>query len=113
MQFKEGLNEKMIYYGTIRKCEVKKEKFLTFVELDDEPNILYLNSQQISMRVGSPFHHFCDGMKLIEENGELDFDILIDVSVIVKFKKGRDGNMYISMLDKVESDENEEVESDE
>lgn len=110
LKSQEALKENQVYEGTIRRYKIQGNRFLTFVELDEESGILYLNSQQISQRKDSPFFYFCTGMKLLGNDGKIDFDILIDVPVIVEFKKGRDGTMFISMMDLAEYDDEEDAE---
>lgn len=110
LKFLSPLREGRTYQGIIRKYDIKDDKFQIFVEIENEPNNLYLNSQRMSMRSGSPFYLFCRRMGVID-NG-LDLDYLIDLLVEVTFKKGEDGNMYISNIcvAEVEEEEDDSVE---
>lgn len=108
LRFREALNQEKFYEGVIRKYQRNEDRLLVFVELNEEPDTLYINSQVVVMRKKSTFYKFCKEMDLLDENVCLDLDRLIDVPVIVKFKPAKDGTMFISMLDKVEHDDEED-----
>lgn len=111
LKFLSPLREGRIYEGTIRKYEIKNGTIRIFVELEDEPNNLYMNSQQMSMRTGSSFYLFCKSMGVLDNNHDLDY--LIDLPVRLQFKRGNDKNMYISDMCVQEEEEDEENEDEE
>lgn len=110
VKFLAPLKEGRLYPGIIRDYQVKDGKLKIFVEIEDEPDNLYLSSQRMIMRAGSPFYFFCKKMG-IGDNG-FDLDYLYDLPVQVRFKKGTDGNMYISDMDVLLDEEDEDDEEE-
>lgn len=107
LKFLKALREGQLYAGIIRDYKIKDGRLKIYVEIEDEPDNLYLNSQRMIMRAGSPFYFFCKKMGLNENGYELDY--LYDLPVNVELKKGSDGNMCISDMNvMVEDDEEEE-----
>lgn len=106
VKFLPALRENRCYEGVIRKYEVKEGMLRIYVELSDEPDNLYLCSQRMIMRLGSPFYRFCKDMGVFESGAELDS--LIGLLVWAAFKKGSDGNMYISEMYAQEEEEEED-----
>ena len=110
MFFNAVVKEDTLYEGVLKKYTIKDDRFIIFVELNDEPEELYISSLKISKSPYRPFYKFCVGMDLLDEDGEPDFDRLIDVPVVVMFKPGWDGTMFISMLYRAEQDDEEQGE---
>lgn len=95
------LNENQEYEAVVRDVEVnkKKRKMRIFVELDEVKNQTFMKSIPLELTEGSMLWRFFDNNELLDKNGNVETDNLIDKDCVVTLSRGNDSNWYVDQLD--------------
>lgn len=69
-----------------------------YVELDEEPGVVYLYVIPIEKNTNSWFGKFSREMELLDENGDVETELLDGLAVRVKLRKVANGSLFISNI---------------
>ena len=101
VEFKKmKLRSNQEYDGVVRDVRVNEKKVTMwiFVELDEVKNQNFMKSFPLVLTEGSILWDFLNENELLDRNGKLDTDLLIDREVVVTLSKGKDSNWYIDEM---------------
>lgn len=111
MKFRKiNLEENVEYDAHIVSWSIDDDKRFVriFVEIEGLDNIQFLKCIRYSEFAPSVLSNFCEMFDIINKNGDVDFDKLIDVDIVVTMNQGRDGNFYVSDIYHENYEENED-----
>lgn len=90
------------YTGVITKYTVDEEQKVCriYVQLDIEPQEVFMKRFELSHKANSAVAMFCYHMGIYNEYDDtVELDELIGIRVIVKLKKGRNGQLFIEEIE--------------
>lgn len=103
VKIKEGVT----YIGKINSWRIDADKrfFRIFVSLDDIEESEFMHCIPYSEVIPSRLADFCEKFCILDANGNVEFDELIEACVEVKLNIGRDSNFYVGEIYPVYSEE--------
>lgn len=111
MKFRKiNLEENVEYDAKVVSWGIDDDKRFVriFVEIEGLDNIQFLKCIRYSEFAPSALSNFCEMFDIINKNGDVDFDKLIDVDIVVTMNQGRDGNFYVADIYPENYEENED-----
>lgn len=104
MKFKKiNLEEHVSYEGRIVKYAIDENKyfFRIFVEIEGIEGISFLKCIRYAEYMPSVLSEFCEEFGILDNRGNVNFDELIEMQVIVSLNLGKDGNFYIADIEPI------------
>ena len=111
MKFRKiNLEENIEYDAKIVSWSIDNDKrfFRVFAEIAGLDGSTFMKCIRYAEFAPSTLSNFCEMFEIVERNGDVDFDELLDAAVVVTLSKGRDGNFYISDIYPVGDDDDVE-----
>ena len=99
MKFKKmNIEEGAMYGGVITSYAIDEDKrfFRVFVEAEDVKGVIFMKCIRYAEYTPSLLSDFCENMGIMDAKGNVDFNELIQMPVLISLTQGRDGNYYIS-----------------